>query len=104
MSTVNHITLKQYMDIQGFKVLSSDFLGLYEALGLNTMKIYLLNCISNKGYNFNLIKVLYYRGDENIINDRFDEIIEVGESKQGKQLLSGKKYINYNNRTFKKIG
>lgn len=99
----NHITLKEYMNITSFKQVSGGYLGFYEAPGAHLIKIYILNCISNKGYKFNLIKVLYYRGDENFLNDRFDKIIEVGKSKQGKRLLSGNKYINYNNRTFKKL-
>lgn len=99
----NHITLKEYMNISNFSVVNESYLYSYASWEDHFIKVYMLECKPNKGKLFNLIKVLYYRGDENILNDRFDKIIEVGNSKQGKRLLSGNKYINYNNRTFKKL-
>ena len=99
----NHVTFKEYMDISKFTVVNEGYLYSYFSWDDHFIKVYMLECISNMGKLFNLIRVMYYRGEDDLLTTKYDNIIEVGKSKQGKQLLSGKKYINYNNRTFKKL-
>ena len=106
---MKYISFSDYMDMDYIKLLNEKELGIYKHKSGAYITILEHEMEGQKQgyldtyYQFKMLTVLYYWDEQSYLNNNYDKIPEFGNTTNGKELRSCKKYITYNNKTWERI-